>query len=198
MLDFLKSLDTILLLKINGAHTPFWDTIMIACTNKFFWFPFYAILLGFLIYKYKIKSVFLFIAIALLITTSDQFASTLMKPIFARLRPCHDPSLSGILYLVKGCGGLYGFISSHAANTFAIASLLSFLFKNWKTTGLLISWAFVVSISIVYLGAHYPGDILFGGIAGIFFGWVYYRIFYLFIDKYFPEESLNLRILKTS
>src|SRR4051812_7578789 len=112
MMDHLKLLDRNLLLWINGQHSPFWDTFMITCTDKFFWFPFYAVLLFYLIWRFRLHSIFLFVCIALLITTSDQFASTLMKPLVARLRPCHEPGLESLLYLAKGCGGLYGFVSS--------------------------------------------------------------------------------------
>lgn len=183
MLEYLKHLDKDTLLFINGNNSPFWDSFMITCTDKFFWFPFYAVLLGYLIWKFRMKSILIFIFIALLITSADQFASTLMKPLFERLRPCHDPEISYMLHLAKGCGGKFGFISSHSANTFAIAAFITLLLNNTMIGVVIYLWAFVVSYSRIYLGVHFPGDILAGALAGIFFGILYFYLYRLFALK---------------
>lgn len=189
MIQFIDSIDKKLLIYLNGTHTPFWDAVMITFTDKFFWFPFYALLLGFLIWKFQKKCWLLFPCIALLITASDQFASTIVKPLAGRLRPCHDASVQHLLYLAKGCGGTYGFISSHAANSFAIACFLSLILKNKWLGCLLFGWAAMVSYSRVYLGAHYPGDILCGGVAGVFFAFIFYRIYCHADRRFFRKGS---------
>jgi undecaprenyl-diphosphatase len=177
MIKYLDAIDKKLLLLINGRHSSLADTIMILFTDKFFWLPLYILLLGFLIYKSGKKSWLVFICIALLITAADQFASTLMKPLVARLRPCHDPSINYMLHLAKGCGGLYGFVSSHAANSFALAGFISLLFRKVYITFTLFSYAIVVSYSRIYLAAHYPGDILFGAMAGLIIACIIYKLY---------------------
>ena len=110
---------------------------------------------------------------------TDQFTSGLMKPFFERLRPSHEPALEGMVHMVSGySGGKYGFASSHAANTFGIAMFLSCLLKvekpwiNW-----LFLWAALVSYTRIYLGVHYPGDIIVGALIGVAFGWLVFKLY---------------------
>lgn len=108
------------------------------------------------------------VLVALLITISDQVSVHLFKNVFQRLRPCHEPALEGMVYTLGRCGGKFGFISSHASNSFAIAVFMALLL--WKTLRvmaiIMLVWAAMVSYSRVYLGVHYPGDILVGGMVG--------------------------------
>lgn len=166
MLEWLDKIDRELLLMLNGLGSPLLDQPMIWLSDKHIWIPFYALLLFFLVKKTKAQFYIPLIGIILIITICDQFTSSFMKPFFERLRPCHEPSLTDYLYLIKGCGGQYGFASSHAANSFGLAYFFHLIFKN-SYSRLLLLWAILVSYSRIYLAAHYPGDVLFGSLIGI-------------------------------
>lgn len=163
----------------NSSFDPFW----ILVSEKWFWIPLYIIFLYFLFKNYNKKSLFyLLLFVVLGLTASDQIAN-IFKEGFHRLRPCHDPSLEGLIREVK-CGGPFGFYSAHASNAFFIATFLSILLKD-KIKYLpysLFLWASVVAYSRVYLGMHFPGDVLFGALMGSLLG-----VFFV---------TLALRVLK--
>jgi undecaprenyl-diphosphatase len=191
VLDYLKKLDHELFVLLNGLHDPFWDKVMIIASDKYVWFPFYGILLAFLIYLYRKRSLVLLPALGLTVAAADQISSTIFKPWIARLRPCHDASLSQVINLVNGCGGSYGFMSSHAANSFALAVFLAVVLDrryNWLKAVLFV-WALVVSYSRIYLGAHFPGDILAGALVGsllaLLFGFLYHKL----ADRWFRLDA---------
>lgn len=169
MLDYLINLDTELFLTLNGLHNPFWDSIMWFFSGKLTWLPLYLILILFLIRKYRWDTIWWLVAIALVVLIADQISSTIIKPMVERYRPSYDPMIKELVHTVNGHRGgrPYGFVSSHAANMFGIAVLLSYLYHNrWATTGLII-WATAVSYSRIYLGVHYPGDVICGAAIGI-------------------------------
>ncbi len=164
----LAELDRDLFLFLNDLNAPWLDQTMFFLTNTLVWLPLYAYLM-FLIYrKYGLSSWIVLIGIALTIALSDQITSSILKPLFERLRPSRDPSLEGMVHIVNGYrGGLYGFASSHAANTFGVAAFLSVLFyRDKKGIVALFAWAAFVSYTRIYLGVHYPGDIMVGAIIG--------------------------------
>lgn len=168
MIEFLKSIDTQLFLFLNGIHSQFFDFVMYWLSDKYIWVPLYAFLL-FLLYRYYgLKAFILLVLVALLITISDQVSVHLFKNVFQRFRPCHEPALEGMVYTLGRCGGKFGFISSHASNSFALATFMALLLWNKLRAMAIIMliWAALVSYSRVYLGVHYPGDILVGGIVG--------------------------------
>lgn len=168
MLEKLDEIDKKMLLFINGFHNQFFDSLMYYISKTEFWIPLFLLLVYLIIKDFRKRSILIFIILTLAITLSDQIASSVMKPYFKRLRPCHDTSLNTEVHIVKGCGGKYGFVSSHAANTFATATLLTlFFWKRSKKIAWLFLWAIVVSFSRVYLGRHYPGDVVVGGVLGI-------------------------------
>jgi undecaprenyl-diphosphatase len=159
------------LLFLNGLGDSLFDPFWLMITGKWFWIPLYIIFLYFLAKNFKLKTLlYIVILIALGITISDQLAG-IFKNTVMRLRPCHDPLLITKMRLVT-CGGQFGFYSSHASNSFFLATFLSFLLKDklkWFPW-LIFSWAILVSYSRIYLGVHFPGDILAGTIAGILLG----------------------------
>jgi undecaprenyl-diphosphatase len=181
-MDFIAQLDRQLFLIINGCHTPILDFIMFWLSDKYIWIPLYAILLILLIKENRRQWWLLLIAVVLLVVLTDQISVKLFKDVFQRLRPCHDPLLDGMARVLNDhCGGAYGFVSSHAANTFGLAVFVGFLLKNrfkWILWALLL-WAAMISYSRVYLGVHFPGDVLAGGMVGALIGYGVYRVFLL-------------------
>ncbi len=178
MNDLLVSFDTWLFLFLNSLHIEALDPIMVIISGKFTWIPLYVILLLLIIKKHQIKSMLIIIPfIVLLITSSDQISVHLFKNIFERLRPCHNTDLNDFIHLLGNCGGKYGFLSSHASNTFALASFLILLMKQRTYLYALIFWASLVSYSRIYLGVHYPADILAGACLGTLIGIIFWSFF---------------------
>jgi undecaprenyl-diphosphatase len=125
-----------------------------------------------------IKSFWIILALIVTIILCDQISSGLFKPFFARLRPSRDPSLTGLVQLVgEYRGGKYGFISSHAANSFGLAMFITLLFKRKALSLFMFVWAFINAYSRIYLGVHYPGDIIGGIVVGTLLAWLVYKIY---------------------
>ena len=177
MLEFLKELDKDVLLFLNSFHTPWLDPVMFWISKTFFWLPLSLFLLFLVIKNFKKDTWIILIGIGLTILLSDQITSSFMKPYFERLRPSREPSLQGLVYLVDGYkGGKYGFASSHAANTFATALFFWLLFRSqYRWMWVLFVWATVMTYTRIYLGVHYPGDILVGMLIGLGAAWIGFR-----------------------
>lgn len=167
MIETLETLDRELFLFLNGMHHDSLDQLMIWISDKFVWIPFYILLIGLIIRKHEWRSLIIVVpALILLITLSDQISVQVFKNGFERLRPCHNEELSGLIHLLGNCGGKYGFISSHAANTFALAVFIIYIMKSKPILYIMLVWAGLVSYSRIYLGVHYPADIFAGAIIG--------------------------------
>ena len=136
---------------------------------------------------YKKNSVWVIVAAILMIVVSDQLSVHAFKNVFQRLRPCHEPELEGLVHLVKNkCGGDFGFVSSHAVNHFAMAVFFSVIFykKIKYFIPLIMLWAAFISYSRIYLGVHYPGDVICGGLAGAAIGLLFGKLSLLCISRY--------------
>lgn len=174
--------DRQLLLRLNGSDSVFWDHFMMAVTETATWIPLFVVLAYVVVKNTNWRDALLIVVmLALCITVADQFASSVCKPYFERFRPTNDPLLMYQVDVVDNYrGGRYGFISSHAANHFAIFLFVSLLIRRRALTFTLLLNAALCSSSRIYLGVHYPGDILagmlWGLLAGGMFYWVYRRV----------------------
>ena len=175
-MDWLNSIDIYFFRLINSVGFKEMDPIMILISNKFFWIPFYLYLV-FLLYKKDTKNfLWVLISIGILIFLSDFGSVHFFKDIFERLRPCYQ--LENIR-IVDECGGQYGFVSSHASNSFALAFFIGLIFRNIKGFSLLFSWGVLIGFSRVYLGVHFPFDILGGMFWGLFVSLFVFKIYKL-------------------
>lgn len=181
-LAWLLSLDKDLFLLINGNHCAFLDFIMWWASDKFVWIPFYCVILFWLIKAEKKSWWLAMLFIPLLITLTDQISVHFFKDYFQRLRPCHEPMLNGLVRILNGrCGGQYGFISSHAANSFGLAmfsSVLLWRHRKYAPWVLFLPYASLMSYSRIYLGNHYPGDVLVGLLLGCLIGLLMALLFF--------------------
>ncbi|MDY5075938.1 MAG: phosphatase PAP2 family protein [Paludibacteraceae bacterium] len=180
-MDYLIHIDQQWLLAINGWHSEWADILMWYISKSTTWLPLYALLVGLIVYRFGILSpslcregrrgssllrvLIILAGFAVAVGLSDFVSSGIIKPWVCRLRPTHEPELDGLIHLVNGyTGGLYGFVSSHAANTMACALLFALLYRNkYATVGLML-WVALNCYSRMYLGVHYPADII-GGLA---------------------------------
>ena len=174
--------DTELFLFLNGLHADWLDPVMTFISGKLTWTPFYLVLLYLVIKNYKKQSILIILGIILLIVCSDQISSGIFKPLFERPRPCHNEAIKDLVYLPNGhCGGAYGFISSHACNVFALAVFMTNILKRYyrKIGWVMFVWASLVAYSRIYMGVHYPGDVIVGAAVGAIIGWLMFKAYRL-------------------
>ncbi len=192
MIDTLKQWDTALFLFLNSKHNAFFDVVMFWMTKGWFWIPVYILLLYFIIKHYKFQTLYIILGYALLVALTDQASVQIFKNTFHRLRPSHEPLLDGLVHNVNGyLGGKYGFVSSHASNFFGI-TIFTILLLRKKVKflpALLIIWAFLICYTRIYLGVHYPGDILCGAILGIIIGFGVYKLYTFLSTKFLLKKE---------
>lgn len=179
MLEKILEYEHDLFFALNGSDSVFLDRFMWLYSGQKVWIPLIVFLVIVLLYKKGWKeSIFIVLAIALVITLCDQFASGFCKTYFLRFRPTHHPDFMNEVHTVFGQrGGKYGFISSHAANAFGFATYMVYLFRHTLFTISIYVWATLTAYSRIYLGMHFISDIVPGILAGILFGYIVYRIY---------------------
>ena len=187
MIDSLIEKDIELFLYLNNLGTTQWDSFWLILTNKFSAIPLYFLLLYVTYKKFGIRKTIILLAfIAVLILVSDQ-TSNLFKNGFKRLRPCHNGEIANLCRLVGNrCGGLYAYFSAHAANSMAIAVFFSFAlnFKSKISVFLLLFWAILVAYSRIYVGVHFPLDIITGMFFGILYGFCFAKLFKFGVNRF--------------
>jgi len=192
ILQTLKDIDITLLMSINGANNSFFDAVMYTISNKFIWIPLYLLLLWLSWKLYGKQALWVIVAIILSVVLADLVSVHLFKNVFQRYRPCHNIDLQGLLHLVNDkCGGKFGFISSHACNTAAVAtSAIIFFGKKHKWLIVVMAlYALLNSYSRVYLGVHFPSDVLAGMIVGILLG-MGISIIVIRVKRYFVKNNI--------
>lgn len=189
MIETLSSIDQQLLLAVNSANTPALDQFMWLVSARTTWIPLYIVVFALLVRQYGWKlALCLALGAGLAVAVADQVCATFIRPLVERLRPANlDNPLSPLVHIVHGYrGGRYGFPSCHAANTFAAAMFLTLAFPRRVVPAIaLFAWALLNCWSRMYLGVHYPGDLLVGGLIGAGAGAGIYLAMRYVLDRFF-------------
>lgn len=173
MIDYLVDVDKTALLAVNGMYSVFQDAFWWMASAKWSSLLLVLALLWILMRQNRRHALLVLLMVAVAVLVADQVSSGLIKHLVERLRPTHDPSLENAVHVINGYrGGMYGFVSSHAANFFAIATLVTLIMRRGLVAAALYGWGLVQCYSRIYLGVHYPGDILGGMIVGLLAGWL--------------------------
>ena len=170
LLSMLKTMDTMVFLTVNSHHNAYFDSVMWLVSGKLIWVPMYVSLFFVLLKNYSYKVVFaILLAIGVVILFTDSFTAQVIRPWVCRLRPSNlDNPMTSMVHVVDGYrGGAYGFPSNHASNTWGLAFFITFLFRRYKLTFFFFLWALLVCYSRMYLGVHYFGDLLIGGLLAL-------------------------------
>ena len=177
MKEYLNDIDADALLAVNGLHDMFQDAFWWLLTAKWSSLLLVLALVWILLHQNRRHALLVVAMLVLTVLVADQISSGLIKHLVERLRPTHDPSLESMVHVINGYrGGLYGFVSSHAANSCALAMFVSLVMRHRWVTLSLFTWAVLQCYSRMYLGVHYPGDILGGIIVGMLVGWLVWRL----------------------
>ncbi len=193
MFEALNALDTNIFLFLNGIYNDYFNEFMWIVTRSFTWVLIVVALLYVIFKKDWKQGIVIVIGLALVICLADQLSSGLIKPLVERFRPTHNPLIQNLVHVVNGYrGGNYGFVSSHAANSFGAALFLALVFKRKAFSWTIFAWAIILSYSRIYLGVHYPGDIICGAIVGLICGFFVYYLYGWSIHHFTPLQRLNL------
>lgn len=188
MLDKILSLDTQLFIYLNSLGSETYDGLWLLITKQINWIPFFLLLLYFIYKKLGIKqTLYLFLFVALLIFFTDQITN-LVKNGFQRLRPCNNPEINSFIRIVQSRTS-FSFFSGHASNTMAVATFLYLIFKkDFKYFWFLFLWPLVFAYSRIYLGLHYPLDIVSGYFFGAMLGFLMFNLYQIFQKRNFPVK----------
>ena len=184
-------------LYLNGHHNNLMDYVMTLFTLTPVWLLFYGVSLYVIISKYGRKSIPIIISLALIILFSDQI-SGILKHSVMRLRPSNDPAVAPLSHIFFKSGGLYGFVSAHAANAFSFATFSTLLFRSRGYAIFIYPWACLIAYTRIYLGVHYPGDVLGGALLGILVGIGVFKLLILAESKAFPVHPYQRNKLNIS
>lgn len=174
MLESLLAFDTAILTWIHGhLHNPFFDWLMPILRNKTTWIPLYVFLAAFMLFNFHKRAWLWMLFFVFAIVLSDTVSTRVFKYRFQRLRPCHTELVGSRITPLVPCGGRYGFVSSHAANHFAMAAFFFFTLGHRlrRARWPVMIWAGTIAFAQVYVGVHYPLDVVAGAALGLIFGW---------------------------
>lgn len=180
ILHLLKEWDTNLFLLVNGLHSPYWDTFMWLVSNKYVWLPLYASIIYIIFRNYNWKVIVAcFITMSMIILFTDGVCANIIRPMIGRMRPSNlDNPISSMVHIVDGHrGGRFGFPSAHSSNTWGLTFFVFYLFRRHWLSIFMAAWACLVGYSRMYLGVHYPGDIIMGMLLAAFGSSVCYYVF---------------------
>ncbi|MCQ2214831.1 MAG: phosphatase PAP2 family protein [Bacteroidales bacterium] len=197
-MDWLIEIDRHFTLWLNTWHTGFADCFYYLLTATTTWIPFYLVLAWMIFKQQGGRGLVTIIAIGLLVLVADQVSSSILKPLIERPRPSHDEIMQWMVHLVNDRrGGMFGFVSSHAANTFAVATFLTLIVRHAGLSLTLYIWAILNSYSRVYNGMHFVGDIVCGALIGIILASVAYQFYLRSVYHFFVIPHHNKRTLKS-
>ncbi len=191
-------LDKELTLWLNSFHNSFFDIFFYLFTDRFIWLPLYLIIALFIVSRQGTRGIMTILFIVILIGCTDFISAGIIKPLFERLRPSHDGVLQYMIHVVN-CrrGGMYGFCSSHACNTFALATFFALMVRSKALSWTLFIWAIVNCYSRIYCGVHFVGDIVCGAILGAIIAGIAYQIYLRFSLHLFVISHHNKRTYKS-
>lgn len=192
MIEWLEDIDRSIFLFLNGLNHPLLDQPMYYMSEEMFWLPLYLLFIWLVAKNYNWKiALWTLLGVALVVTIGDRVSVELFKNVFERYRPTRNIEIGHLVHTVNGYrGGKFGFVSSHATNYFGIATFLMLIFRiNYGVKALwLLVWAALIAYTRIYLGVHYPADIVCGALLGMGIG---YGVFYIFKAKYLKQVGLG-------